>query len=97
MASQIVTQLKEVPVTMSRPAPTEDLQKAIPNPGAPRANVAISREKPEGSEDTYQKWGEKDKKTVLQQHVDLWTDENGCVRACVDLFERGRCYAAHSH
>lgn len=79
MSTQIVSEISTVPVTVSRPVPKQDLDEVVRNPGAPRANVAVSRDNPEGKSDTTQFWKQKDQKTVLQQHVDLWTDENGCV------------------
>lgn len=63
--------IKEVPVTLKQPPPA-DLEKVIPNPGMPRANKAISREKPEGSPNT----PDREHMTTLQQHV-AWFDFDG--------------------
>lgn len=61
--------LRDVPVTLRRPPPA-DLDKYIPNPGMPRANRAVSREHPHGSEKS------PPNATALQQHV-LWWDFDG--------------------
>eukprot|EP00884_Botryococcus_braunii_P001358 jgi/Botrbrau1/11222/Bobra.0075s0018.1 len=79
MASKIQSGVSAVPVTVSRPVPGDDLSKVIENPGAPRASVAISKENPEGKTGSEQLWRTRPEKTVLQQHVDLWTDENGII------------------
>lgn len=79
MGSRVQSVIEAVPVTVSRPVPEESLSKVIENPGAPRANVAVSKENPEGKTDSEQLWRTRPEKTVLQQHVDLWTDENGCA------------------
>lgn len=92
MSTQIVSELSTVPVTVSRPVPKQDLDDVIRNPGAPRANVAVSRDNPDGKSDSTQFWKKKDQKTVLQQHVDLWTDENGCV-TCPKSARRRIVYA----
>jgi hypothetical protein len=87
MGSNIQTEVVAVPVTVSRPVPKEDLSKVIDNPGAPRANVAISKENPDGKTGSEQLWRTRPEKTVLQQHVDLWTDENGCGLHSGSLFK----------
>lgn len=61
--------IKDVPVTMQHPPPA-DLDKYIPNAGMPRANRAISKEKPEGTPNS------PPNATTLQQHV-LWFDFDG--------------------
>lgn len=61
--------IDEVPVTYEHPPPT-DLHEVIPNPGMPRANLAISREKPQGTP------GSSTRHTVLQQHVLFWDRDN---------------------
>jgi len=61
--------LQDVPVTRQHPPPA-DLSKYIPEPGMPRANRAISKEKPNGTENS------PPNATVLQQHV-LWFDFDG--------------------
>jgi len=61
--------IKDVPVTVQHPPPAE-LDKVIPQPGLPRANRAISKEKPNGSE------ASPPNASVLQQHV-LWFDFDG--------------------
>lgn len=61
-------------MTAERPPPPADLPDIIPNPGLPRANVAISRENPEGLPGTDRK-----DLTVLQQHVMFWDRDNDGV------------------
>ncbi|GBF90707.1 hypothetical protein Rsub_03008 [Raphidocelis subcapitata] len=44
----VVTSIPSAPVTEKRPVP-RGLDKAIPEPGVPRANKAVSKERPDGS------------------------------------------------
>ncbi|KAL6751522.1 Caleosin-domain-containing protein [Haematococcus lacustris] len=65
--------LPDVPVTMERPPP-EGLEAVIPDPGRPRANLAISKEKPFGTPTS------PPNSTVVQQHLHFFdTDGDGII------------------
>lgn len=64
-SQSIVTSIPDVPVTVQFPVP-QDLDSVIKQPGLPRANRAVTRDKPEGSPES------KNNRTVLQGHVDFW-------------------------
>lgn len=71
--SKVVTTIQEVPVTCQYPPPA-DVDKFIEKPGLPRANKAVSRDNPQGSEYSASN------RTVLQQHVDFWDrDRDGKI------------------
>lgn len=68
----VVTGIPEVPVTMKKPPPSENINK-IKHPELPRANKAVSTEKPEGGNTA-------SNRSVLQQHVDFFdTDHDGLI------------------
>ncbi|GIL80563.1 hypothetical protein Vretimale_16017 [Volvox reticuliferus] len=71
--------IPEYPITMEHKPPT-DLDKYIANPGMPRANKAISKEKPNGDPRAPAN------RTVLQQHVMFWDRDNDGVITMADTF-----------
>ncbi|RIA94914.1 Caleosin-like protein [Glomus cerebriforme] len=69
----VVSEIKEVPITMEHKAP-HDLENSLGNAGLPRATIAASKEKPDGTP------GSAANKTVLQQHVAFWdTNQDGVI------------------
>ncbi|CAK0785462.1 hypothetical protein CVIRNUC_008671 [Coccomyxa viridis] len=67
----VVTGIPEVPVTITRP-PSSETSK-IKHPELPRANKAVSAEKPDGGSTA-------SNRSVLQQHVDFFdTDRDGLI------------------
>ncbi|CAH1761021.1 4741_t:CDS:2 [Entrophospora sp. SA101] len=65
----LVSHLDEVPITVERKVP-HNLEETLGNPGLPRANVAASREKPNGTIGN-----------VKRRTVDFWdTDHDGVIR-----------------
>ncbi|GLC42503.1 hypothetical protein PLESTB_001105000 [Pleodorina starrii] len=71
--------IPEYPITMQH-SPPVDLDKYIHNPGMPRANKAISKERPEGDARAPAN------RTVLQQHVMFWDRDNDGVIFPTDTF-----------
>eukprot|EP00198_Chlamydomonas_reinhardtii_P006031 XP_001695367.1 predicted protein [Chlamydomonas reinhardtii] len=71
--------IPQYPATMEF-RPPEGLDKVIPNPGMPRANKAISRERPDGDPRAPAD------RTVLQQHVMFWDRDNDGVIYPLDTF-----------
>ncbi|KAG2492156.1 hypothetical protein HYH03_009647 [Edaphochlamys debaryana] len=74
-----VSGIPSYPITLEHPPP-KDLDKVMPNPGMPRANKAVSREKPEGDPRSPAD------RTVLQQHVMFWDRDNDGVIFPYDTF-----------
>ncbi|EFJ40618.1 hypothetical protein VOLCADRAFT_69295 [Volvox carteri f. nagariensis] len=74
-----VSGIPEYPVTLEH-SPPADLDKYIPNPGMPRANKAVSREKPDGDPRS------PTNRTVLQQHVMFWDRDSDGVIWPIDTF-----------
>jgi peroxygenase len=72
----IVTSLPEVPITVKRRLP-DNLDQSLPNPGLPRANVAASKEHPQGSPTKHNK--PIPRSTVLQQHSSFWDEDKDGV------------------
>ncbi|KAJ3052390.1 hypothetical protein HK097_006348 [Rhizophlyctis rosea] len=67
----IVTQLDEVPVTTRRSVKsTEGLDAMLPNPGLPRANIAVDAEHSDDPK------GRQEKMSVLQRHCKFFAPEN---------------------
>ncbi|KAG2447872.1 hypothetical protein HYH02_007328 [Chlamydomonas schloesseri] len=71
--------IPQYPATMAF-RPPEGLDQVIPNPGMPRANKAISRERPDGDPRSPAD------RTVLQQHVMFWDRDNDGVIYPIDTF-----------
>lgn len=68
MAATIDTStIRSVPITYARPPPEDRLEKTVPNPGRPRAEIAQSYEHPHGTESDTRR-----DETVLQKHVDFF-------------------------
>eukprot|EP00882_Tetradesmus_deserticola_P000354 GHRQ01000390.1.p1 GENE.GHRQ01000390.1~~GHRQ01000390.1.p1 ORF type:complete len:244 (+),score=101.33 GHRQ01000390.1:151-882(+) len=74
MSSKVVTGIPSVPITEARPVPL-DLDSKLPHPGAPRANKAISVEKPNGSPAHLAR----EDYSVMQQHVAFFDRDNDGV------------------
>ncbi|WEW58569.1 hypothetical protein PRK78_004037 [Emydomyces testavorans] len=64
--------VKHCPATQLRPPATE-LERQLAKPNVPRANLAVTRETPRGTEDYCRKYRDY---TTLQQHILFW-DRNG--------------------
>ncbi|KAG9299463.1 hypothetical protein G9A89_009416 [Geosiphon pyriformis] len=74
------TVIQEVPVTWQRPVP-QGLEKVLGNAGTPRATIAASRERPHGTP------GRKiSHRTVLQQHVDFFDEDNDGIIRIFDTY-----------
>lgn len=72
-ATETITAVPQVPVTVDRPVPI-GLDEKLRNPGLPRANKAVTADAPLGSE------GTKENYTVMQQHVDFFDrDQDGII------------------
>ncbi|RHZ87303.1 hypothetical protein Glove_37g54 [Diversispora epigaea] len=69
----VITSIPQVKVTVERPVPP-GLQDTLGNAGLPRATIAASREKPEGTERRHIR-----DRTVLQQHVDFFDEDRDRV------------------
>ena len=74
-ARKIVSVLPDVPITAARPPPPADeLEGVLGDARQPRANRAVSLERPAGSP------ASADISTVLQQHVDFFdADQDGII------------------
>lgn len=72
-AGEEFSSLPSIPITTQRPVP-HNLDDVMKNPGAPRANITIDREHPEGT------YTPPNDATVLQQHMAFWDrDGDGTV------------------
>jgi len=76
----IITEIKEVPVTMECRAPHDSLEESLGNAGLPRAVIAASKEVPNGTP------GGPKNKTVLQQHVQFWDTDHDNVISPLDTW-----------
>ncbi|CAG8685424.1 15111_t:CDS:2 [Acaulospora morrowiae] len=76
---RILTEIPQYKVTVERPVP-RGLEDALGNAGLPRANVSVSREKPEGTE------GAPSHRTVLQQHCDFFDEDHDNVIRPFDTY-----------
>ncbi|RQM08495.1 hypothetical protein DH86_00000524 [Scytalidium sp. 3C] len=77
---KVVTSVAEVPVTMERkPFMQDDHNVTVSHTGTPRVNIAVSRERPNGTTDN--NWASKHQhQTVLQQHCDFFDrDRDGII------------------
>lgn len=74
-AHNIVSAIPEVPITeLRKPPPAEKLEEALGDAGQPRANRAVTVERPEGTP------GSPENRSVLQSHVDFFdTDKDGII------------------
>ncbi|GET01012.1 caleosin domain protein [Rhizophagus clarus] len=69
----IITEAKDSPITKERKVP-KDLCETLGNAGEPRAIIAATKEKPNGTP------GRSTSKSVLQQHVEFWdADHKGVI------------------
>jgi len=83
---KVVRSIRSVPVTVERrPFMQAENGQVIPNAGTARANVAISLEKPEGTQENG--WASLHKhQTVLQQHCDFFDRDHDGVIWPTDTF-----------
>ncbi|KAI9154948.1 Peroxygenase [Paramyrothecium foliicola] len=80
METPVVTSIAEVPVTVERkPFLQPEDNVRLPHTGTPRANIAATYERPEGT--TENGWASRHKdKTVLQQHCEFFDrDRDGII------------------
>jgi len=76
----IITEIKEVPVTVARKVP-HDLLESLGNAGLPRATIAASKEFPKGTP------GRPTNKTLLQQHVEFFDTDHDNIIHPVDTWK----------
>ncbi|CCF32576.1 hypothetical protein CH063_04936 [Colletotrichum higginsianum] len=86
LGEPVVTSIPEVPVTVQRkPFLQPELDQKLAHTGTPRANIAATYEKPNGT--TERGWAQRHRhQTVLQQHCDFFDADNDGVIYPTDTF-----------
>lgn len=75
---EIVTGIKEVPVTQER-KPAVYLEQTVENPGIARANCCPTKDTPDGGDNP-------SNRTVLQQHCDFWDEDKDGIIYPMDTY-----------